>query len=123
MRLRIPLSFLAPLASTIPLQRRDNPGGIYMCTKPDFGGFCSYAISPWGVCNTINHDWATSQSWGPDRGQTCTSFTDADCKGSWQMWQFPGVVVASFYWPIGANATTIKCAEKLEDTIDWTTDV
>ncbi|KAK4544748.1 hypothetical protein LTR36_003997 [Oleoguttula mirabilis] len=81
-------------ARTIRNARRDNPGGCYICSEPNWAGDCGYVVPEITTCYGM-WDWDFSAaSFGPDQGATCYIFDTANCvaaQGPWISVDYPGL--------------------------------
>lgn len=64
-----------------PITRSGSPGGVYICTEPNFTGNCLWIapaktplVPPW-PCMDVPPDSRNFESFGPDAGATCVVFT------------------------------------------------
>ncbi|KAF2275792.1 uncharacterized protein EI97DRAFT_378520 [Westerdykella ornata] len=93
----ITMTAASPLRST-PAQspspiaifpKRGLPGGVYICTGPDFTGYCGWN-DPSSQCRIPGTGVQTPRSIGPDENGTCLLYSRGGCTGT---------IIASLRYP------------------------
>ncbi|KAH7316984.1 hypothetical protein B0I35DRAFT_461521, partial [Stachybotrys elegans] len=87
------------------VERRE-PGGVYICTNPNWGGQCGWAKQPWDQCIQLDAPWNDAiSSIGPDEYNALVAYQYQNCN--------PAGMVSSWYSPGYARLADIGWDNKI----------
>ncbi|KAF7344986.1 Short chain dehydrogenase [Mycena venus] len=104
-------SFTVTAAPTGPIKAalfKRVDGHVYICTDSNFGGDCTNYGFTNNVCSNLPSEFQDDiSSFGPDKGWSCTMYTDPDCTGAVYSATNPGTTLVPGF--LNDSFSSLRC--------------